>query len=1279
MSSSTGTIHCGIGKVPQTVTHFVDSLPRFAAARAFGALGLLMVLTASQMHAQGLAGLSGTITDPSGAVVPNARVSITNTATKATRTVMSADVGLYSATQLAPGTYTVHVEASGFRPTLASNVVLPVDQTVTLNVSLELAGVAEVVEVSGAAEAVNTTNASLGAPFAERQIIDLPLNARNIVALLSIQAGVNSSAPYGGRENGGQVNGARSDQQNITLDGVDVNQQEAGSPFYSALPTTLDSVQEFIVATAGQGAEATRSSGAQIQLITKSGSNDFHGSAYEYYRTRATSARNYFAAESQALIRHIPGASLGAPILKNKLFFFGAYEFESDASSQLEERLVPTPQFLDGIIRYQRTDGTYGSITGGPGGLLQKISLIPGDTFNSALIGTNGYFEQYRPFSTDTARTSPSPNDPANVLLYRFNAPYRSQGNVYISRIDYNLNTRNRLYWRGTLHDASSPFTVERFPGYGNSSLMVDNSRGFSAGWNDTLTPALNNNLTFGLTRSSVHNNGNTAPYFSTIFDPLIQTVGAERQAISTWNIVESLSWAHGKHTIQAGTNLRFLDNWIQSFNIVQPTIYRSDASLLANRFASASSPPIASALGPDEFARVADPGALAEALSHATGSIADIYDSAQYDPSGKRLPPSTPFLREFAARDYSFFIQDTWKVRRNLTLILGLNYSIGTPPWEVHGMEMNWKQDLSARYKEQRDSPVDVLGLPPFETTIAGRANGKPDYYPTPKGDLGPRASLAWTPEWKDGIFGWLGQRGGTGVFRLGYMLTYDRVGGRLAREAAVQGGIGLFTNFASPNDAFSFDGVGVPRAPRVETGMTFPRDAFPSYDTTSFLLPTIGSTPSGVITNGIDPHLHSPSNHLLNATFSKGFGKGWVVEASYVGRFARGLLGQLDLASPVNIRDSKSGQTCYDAMAQLFTQYEFKGAPVGAVQAIPWFEDVYPEIRALAEQRFGQTFSSATQAFYAILHQSGVTPGPNSQVSLNDAWVDVAGSLGQAKLLTPQLSFLGYFTNLGQSNYHAGQFSLRKRLAAGYSFTVNYTLSTAKDITSAPEAFGTRPDYSTQLGMAQDPYNPDLTYTRSDFDRTHQFNGFFLAELPFGRGKPIGRYITGALNHLVGGWELSGIATAASGLPWNFTAANRYNFHYYGRDTPALVQPIPFGLTKQGSAVYMIQGTSADRTRIALEDFVSSYPGGPVARNQAQGPRMFNLDTAVMKEVRITERLRLQLRAEAFNVLNHPNFAIPSDPDAHNIDRTGGNLGQITETVATERVMQFGVRLEF
>ena len=302
--------------------------------------------------------LQGTVTDAQGGVIPEAVVTATNKDTSAARKTLADNSGAYTFVQLPPGLYTVEVQKPGFS-TYQADVRLQVNLASTLAIQLEIGKTSDTVNVTAEAAQVNTEDATIGNPFTERQVRELPLQTRNVVALLSLQPGV---APTG------EVLGAKKDQNNITLDGVDVNDnQNSGvtttntTGFNSALPVPLDSVQEFRTTVAGQGADEGRSAGGQVSLITKSGSNNFHGSAYEYMRNTLTAANNWFSNRiglpRQALVRNQYGASVGGRFVKDRVFFFTNWEDRKDRSSTAQSRTVPSESFKQGIIKVALTNG----------------------------------------------------------------------------------------------------------------------------------------------------------------------------------------------------------------------------------------------------------------------------------------------------------------------------------------------------------------------------------------------------------------------------------------------------------------------------------------------------------------------------------------------------------------------------------------------------------------------------------------------------------------------------------------------------------------------------------------------------------------------------------------------------------------------------------------------------------------------------------------------------------------------------------------------------------
>jgi hypothetical protein len=322
--------------------------------------------------AQAFGTLNGSVRDPQGHYVADATITLVNRDTGATRTAKTSHEGVFQFAQVAPATYELRAEAPGFKTLVQTDVVVQVNTPLTLDLVFQVGLESETVEIVSGEETINQRDATIGETFNELQIRQLPIEGRNVVDLLSLQPGV-IKTDASGDQRSGAVNGARSDQSNITLDGADVNDQLGGAAFFSVVPVTLDSVQEFRVVTSNANADQGRSAGAQVALVTKSGSNEFHGSVYEFHRNTIFTANDFFnnAAGSYGpndspvlfgqasvgderiprpkLIRNVFGFSLGGPIIKDRFFFFINYEGRRDASETSVVREVPTEIYRQGI------------------------------------------------------------------------------------------------------------------------------------------------------------------------------------------------------------------------------------------------------------------------------------------------------------------------------------------------------------------------------------------------------------------------------------------------------------------------------------------------------------------------------------------------------------------------------------------------------------------------------------------------------------------------------------------------------------------------------------------------------------------------------------------------------------------------------------------------------------------------------------------------------------------------------------------------------------------
>src|SRR5271157_705836 len=336
-------------------------------------LGFFLVFCLTPGFAQtGTTSLRGTVMDPNGAVIPDAQVTLVSAEIGLSLNTRTDKNGAYQFQDVRPATYVLTVSAPGFATLKKSGLVLFVSTPATSDVQMQIASGLTTVEVQAASVTINTQDATVGNTFESKQIMSLPFEARDAAGVLSLQPGVTFIASANPSDNvdtrNGALNGGRSDQANITLDGVDNNQQSTGTAFQGAVRSTLDSIEEFRVTTIGDNADQGRSSGGQVTLVTKSGTNKFHGSLYEQNRPTVTAANDWFNKQTELsnglpnvagkIIRNTFGGSVGGPIIKDRLFFFGAYEGQRLAENEQVQRNVPAPNLQDGVVFYPCADAT---------------------------------------------------------------------------------------------------------------------------------------------------------------------------------------------------------------------------------------------------------------------------------------------------------------------------------------------------------------------------------------------------------------------------------------------------------------------------------------------------------------------------------------------------------------------------------------------------------------------------------------------------------------------------------------------------------------------------------------------------------------------------------------------------------------------------------------------------------------------------------------------------------------------------------------------------------
>lgn len=1213
----------------------------------------LLLLFASNLSAQSSASLRGVVRDMTGAVVPGATLTLTNTSTGAERSLIADAEGNYAFPQIAPGPYQIKATAPGFNEVIVNDLRLLVNQPATVNLTFEKVGaVSETVLVEADAVQLNTTDASLGNAVGTKPIVELPFNARNVVGLLSLQPGVLYVREDEDRDTndarGGNVNGARNDQSNITLDGIDVNDQMNREPFTSVLRVTLDSVQEFRTVTLNAPADQGRSSGAQVALVTKGGTNDVHGSAYWFHRNNATSANDFFLKKSQLeggmenkppkLIRNIGGASLGGPLVKNRWFFFGNWEQRQDRSEQIVLRYVPTAEMRQGILRYPSESGA--TVTLSP----DQLRILDPRGVNAAALSV---LQQY-----------PLPNefglgDTLNVAGFRFVSPMPLTWNTYIARTDVNLDrdAKHHLFVRGNLQNDRSR-GEQQFPGEPANSTNLNNSKGIAAGLTSMLSPNLVNDFRYGLTRQGWEIAG-TATTPLVYFGPLDSLVGSERNfrtLIPVNSIANTTTWIKGTHTLAFGAQLR----WIRNNRLTNQSSFSSaftNAAWLADSGNELSAP----------FGDM-NPmfeGSFNEAAAAVLGLVTQGNAQYNYRTDGTVLAEGAPVQRNFNNNEYELFVSDSWRIKPNLTITTGLRWSLMPPVEEANGQQLSSDMPLSSWFglrgylASQGRSQAEVQ---PISFVTKSDPRWRP-LYPFHKKNFAPRLGVAWSPGFDDGVGKLLFGGAGKTSVRAGWGMFYDSFGQGILRRYDA-------TAFGLSNELSNRSGLlTVATAPRF-TGITdipsgvlepAPPSVFPATYPDLF-----------AITNSVDDSLVPPYSMTMNFNIARDFGGGVFLQLGYAGRLGRRLLSQTDLAAPTNLKDAQSGQTYFQAASAL-ARAGLAGTNIEDVKPLPFFENNFPD---LAEPGL-----SATQVAYD--YYSSFAPDYITGLFLFDEVYGLS-KFGPNAMFNSQYSFLSAWRNMGSSDYHSFQLNARKSWTNGDLIDFNYTFSKSIDLSSSAERVG----YST--GVITNPWEPRLFRGVSDFDTAHQFAASAVYSLPVGRGR---RYLAnshGLVDAIFGGWQLSTVWRATSGFPTSASNGwvwpTNWNISGWARVDGRI--PKTGGTHNAPSAIESSDAKGGPNIfadpKAGLAAFQHELPGGVGARNVLRGDGVFQWDTNLAKSFTMpwNENHRLQFRWEAYNILNTVRFDVYTM--SMNLS-TASTFGNYQSTLTEPRIMQFGLRYDF
>jgi hypothetical protein len=1337
-------------------------------------------------RSQNVGSLQGTVTDPAGAAVVGASATLTDLASGAVRTSVSDATGGYVFPQVNPGAYKLEISKDGFKTHIEERVTIAVATQSTLDVKLEIGSVSQQVMVESAAiPQLNTQDATVGNAFSEDEVKSLPFLARNVVNLLTLQPGVvftgqsdtdrlsqGSISTLDPRE--GAVDGVRGNQSNITVDGVDANDWQNQAAFTSALPVTLDSVQEFRVTTTNANATNGIVGGPQVDIVTKSGTDSFHGNLRWYYRTSGTAANDFFANATTPPTprgkdqRNIGGGSIGGPILKDRIFFF----FDNEERREIVSaplalpRQVPSDALRHGVLVYDCTGSagcptTSTTVTGADG----TSVTVPANAFGlspAQFQASDPSGLGINPAMLTYMQNLPNGNSPANAFdggfsfnALSFNTPEGTKNNIYTTRLDFLLTKdgHHSIFWRGTLQGLKTDVLPSQFPGQPAAAQLLNNSRGFAVQYQWQVKPVLTNTVRWGFTRAGVNQSGTTGADFTVRSFSDVQPFAARSfgRTVPVHNINDDLSWIHGKHSFQFGGALYLIRNHNTNETNSFPQFVANNGFCI-NLCADYN---LAAAGAPDP----ADATSFIRAYMMLTGSITQVNATIFATPQGTFLPPGSPEKRNFAENLYEAYVQDSWKLRPNVTLTYGLRYGYETPPWEINGFQVAPTTDIGQWFRQREidmNTGVPSDASPLLSWGLAGKANHsanswfRPDYK-----DFSPRVAVAWSPGYQDGLLARIFGGPGKSSLRLGGGIFYDRIGQALAIDSDQNGSPGTATALINGSQQFCLGSTtatcgtpGTAPAPRFTgtcsstTGCT----GLPALGQPFFTIPTQAQfpfTPAADTTNlgfSVDPGLRTPYTIHLTASYQRQFPKAVVLDVAYVGTLGRRLLGKADFAQYLDIRDTQSKMDLFTAFRQIariaavtptstgaaipprLQVGNFKEPNVAGLQtisSIPYFNNVLPNMPAfdaatlckssdpnLASCQAGYNSLTPTQAFYAYtVIKSGADPlafagaswscglfaldtspipGPGGVPTPWNSSLDPQGD--GFVLFQPQFSQLGAWTNWANSNYHSLQVTLRKNLGFG-SFAFNYVFSKSIDNDSAAENSDLlNPNVSngTVQGLIQNPFDVGLNRAVSDFDLTHNFNGFMVFDLPFGKGRRFANSASRLVDAVIGGWEITGAGRWRSGFPQS--PGNGFNFptNFFLTSSSTVTAPLTSSITRSepasGATVPSQVGTANvfSNAAAALADLNFTLPGLPGSRNVLRGPAYASLDAGVHKNFRLwSEASRLQFRATVFNAFNSVNFSdlgISLDPTSP------ATFGQITSTASGRgREMEFAIRLEF
>src|SRR5712692_9474312 len=1292
--------------------------------------------------------VTGTVSDQKGAVVPGATVELVNTATNQTRTQQTNDAGVYTFASVPPGVYKISISKPAFRKTIVQNVGVQVGKAATVDAVIEVGTVAETVEVTATAKMeLQTLDSSVGNVIERKMLDNLPSLARDATALLLLQPlanpGFNNpgspNATGEGDNTGGQIAGARSDQNTFLLDGGDASDSTAGSGQYSGtnftatpravVPTPIESLEEFRVVTTNSGASFSRSAGGEVQMVTRSGSNQFHGAAYEYLQNNVLNAntwdRNSSGRPNPALRDNRFGGRLGGPIWKDKTFFFVHYEGRRFVSSTDITRRVPSDLMKAGVLQFggqaynlNPNAVTVNGVTYQPANCGTVAIPAPCDPRGLGLDPAIAAVWALEPTGNQPSCGTAVPSDGVNTLCFdapvgtplsenfgvirldhqisskwQFSASYRYDRTTFAAPVQADIDGLLKGDTKGQpVSTAQRPlaprYLVTNLTGQITSHLTSQSTFDYLRHWWQwaTFSPSI-----IPAPQGFAQPNGQNAALsilgegIGTGMQPInVDTQNARSRLWNgkDYNFSENLSWFTSNHLIQFGGR----SEWQRFYHRRDDKVVGGLTSEVFTIGRLSSGSHVNGIPFPVGFSGVKSRWRTDYA------SVLGIMERAQQlftrGPDFSPNPVGTPLQQHTIVDSDSLYVSDTWRLKPSLTLTLGVNWDVQLPPYESTGEQTMVVDDSTGKVinfdnyiaTRQTQALAGQIFNPQLDYVPIKQTGRKYPYDPDWT-NFSPRVAFAWNPSFSNGLLGNLfGNR--KSVLRGGFARVYDRINGvGIVMIPALGVGFGNNLRCAGPQV-----NAGV-----VSCGTSTPSNAFRiGTDGTTVPIPSLASIPSG---SPLIPGTNSPFETLdfrinpkrkvgyantFDVTYQRELRGNMTLEIGYVGNYASKLY-QGYAAQQVPYMYTLGGQSLAKAFSNI-AQAVIQNPNI-ARTAIP----NQPFIEAfLAGQCAGYT--SCTQM---VVSDPTLKTNPNAfaddlsgfqTFNLTDFWEQYTdGSLSPAGGLDANQVLDSYIIGShGRSNYNAGFVSLRKTTSAGLTFNFNYTYS---------HAFDQIGQNQESLNEASDAFNLDRDYGSAQFDRRHAFTALLTYDLPFGGGQRFSSG-SGVVNKIIGGWNVSGVWIFATGLPLDvFNGASCEEFGqgvFFGNCSAY----IPLDHKVVNGSVHR-DPTSGALTAFANSAAINSdYTpffrppdltiDGRTGRGFYRGLNRWNFDFGVSKTTRITERVSTRFDMQMTNAFNHPMFNNSNGVETQ-LDLSSGSFGRLNNQYNAPRFIQFGLRLDF